>query len=142
MSVNVVMRNVPDTPSNERCLAVESALNLCLHTIKICKNRNIFTVEYIDIVSLATQYSIDVYTCVFTANNIRVTDGKSKEKRLEYEKESLYILNSLLGIIEISQRLFHLRMKKKENWVRLALNAKSLISKWYQSEKERYKDVS
>ena len=59
MSVNAGMRNVPDTPSNRQCNAVESALALCLHTIKICSNRNIFTVEYIDIVSMAVNVSME-----------------------------------------------------------------------------------
>lgn len=138
MSTNVGMRSVPDTPSNRQCNAVESAMALCLHTIKVCANRNIFTVEYIDIVSMAVNLSLEIYINANTANNIRVTNNKSCTDRLEFERNALYLCNSMIGIIEISQRLFHLRMKKKEYWVRLALNAKDLINRWYQSDKERY----
>lgn len=138
MSVNAGMRRVPDTPANRQCNAVESAMALCLHTIKICANRNIFTVEYIDIVSMAVNLSLEIYIDANTANNIRVTDEKSCSERLELERNALHLCNSLMGVIEISQRLFHLRMKKKEYWVRLALNAKELISRWYHSDKERY----
>lgn len=138
MSVNAGMRRVPDTPANRQCNAVESAMALCLHTIKICANRNIFTVEYIDIVSMAVNLSLEIYIDVNTANNIRVTDEKSCSERLELERNALHLCNSLMGVIEISQRLFHLRMKKKEYWVRLALNAKELINRWYHSDKERY----
>lgn len=138
MSVNAGMRRVPDTPANRQCNAVESAMVLCLHTIKICANRNIFTVEYIDIVSMAVNLSLEIYIDANTANNIRVTDEKSCSERLELERNALHLCNSLMGVIEISQRLFHLRMKKKEYWVRLALNAKELINRWYHSDKERY----
>lgn len=138
MSVNAGMRRVPDTPANRQCNAVESAMALCLHTIKICANRNIFTVEYIDIVSMAVNLSLEIYIDANTANNIRVTDEKSCSERLELERNALHLCNSLMGVIEISQRLFHLRMKKKEYWVRLALNAKELINRWYHSDKERY----
>lgn len=138
MSVNAGMRRVPDTPANRQCNAVESAMALCLHTIKICANRNIFTVEYIDIVSMAVNLSLEIYIDSNTANNIRVTDEKSCSERLELERNALHLCNSLMGVIEISQRLFHLRMKKKEYWVRLALNAKELINRWYHSDKERY----
>lgn len=138
MSVNAGMRRVPDTPANRQCNAVESAMALCLHTIKICANRNIFTVEYIDIVSMAVNLSLEIYIDANTANNIRVTDEKSCSERLELERNALHLCNSLMSVIEISQRLFHLRMKKKEYWVRLALNAKELINRWYHSDKERY----
>lgn len=138
MSVNAGMRRVPDTPANRQCNAVESAMTLCLHTIKICSNRNIFTVEYIDIVSMAVSLSLEIYVDANTANNIRVTNKKSCLERLELERNSLHLCNSLLGVIEISQRLFHLRMRKKEYWVRLAIDAKNLISRWYQSDSERY----
>ena len=80
----------------------------------------------------------EIYINANTANNIRVTNNKSCIDRLEFEKTALYLCNSMIGIIEISQRLFHLRMKKKEYWIRLALDAKDLINRWYQSDKERY----
>ena len=140
MSVNAGMRNVPDTPPNRQCNAVESALALCLHTIKICSNRNIFTVEYIDIVSMAVNVSMEIYLNSNTANNIRVTDSKSCKDRLEMEYNALTLCKTLIGIINISQRLFHLRMKKKEYWVRLAYNARDLINKWYESDKKRYSE--
>lgn len=146
MSVNAGMRNVPDTPANRQCNAVESAMTLCLHTIKICANRNIFTPEYMDIVSMATSLAIDIYVNANTANNIRVTNTKSCNERLELEWTALNLCNSLISVIEICYRLFHLRMKKKEYWASLAHNAKNLINRWYLSDKDRYakymKDVS
>ena len=87
---------------------------------------------------MAVNLSLEIYIDANTANNIRVTDEKSCSERLELERNALHLCNSLMGVIEISQRLFHLRMKKKEYWVRLALNAKELINRWYHSDKERY----
>lgn len=56
------------------------------------------------------------------------------------EYNALTLCKTLIGIINISQRLFHLRMKKKEYWVRLAYDARDLINKWYESDKKRYSE--
>ena len=42
MAVNVGQRNVPDTPANRQLIACEKAMELCLHTIKICKNKKTY----------------------------------------------------------------------------------------------------
>lgn len=46
MAVNVGQRNVPDTPANRQLEAGEKAMDLALHTIKVCKNKKIFVEEY------------------------------------------------------------------------------------------------
>ena len=46
MAVNVGQRNVPDTPANRQLEACQKAMELALHTIKVCNNKKIFTVEY------------------------------------------------------------------------------------------------
>jgi hypothetical protein len=42
MTVNVGQRNVPDTPQNRGLIALNNALNLNVHTIKICSNPKVF----------------------------------------------------------------------------------------------------
>ena len=48
MAVNVGQRNVPDTPANRQLEACQKAMDLAIHTIQICKNKNIFVEEYQD----------------------------------------------------------------------------------------------
>ena len=43
MAVNVGQRNVPDTPQNQQLQACTKAKELALHTLAICKNKNVFT---------------------------------------------------------------------------------------------------
>ena len=51
MAVNVGQRNVPDTPQNKQLQACTKAKELALHTLAICKNKNVFTEDYKNILT-------------------------------------------------------------------------------------------
>lgn len=77
MAVKAGERNTPDTPQKRQLDAAWEARELALYTIKICTNKNIFLPEYQsaltdDIIRKAK----DIYTNVWTANNIRVDGHK------------------------------------------------------------------
>ena len=46
MAVNVGQRNVKDTPQNRGLISLNKALNLSVHTIKICSNPKVFDEKY------------------------------------------------------------------------------------------------
>ena len=140
MAVNVGQRNVPDTPSNRQLIACEKAMELCLHTIKICKNKKIFVVEYQealtdDIIRCAK----DIYTLTWNGNNVYVlkTNGRWKERE-RYQLDAICKCNELLALINVARRLFHLKGKKVRYWSELTLTARKFISSWHEANKKQF----
>ena len=73
MAVNVGQRNVPDTPANRQLEACQKAMDLAIHTIQICKNKNIFTEEYQDaLTNDIIRCAKDIYIYAWSGNNIYV----------------------------------------------------------------------
>ena len=146
MSVNVGQRNVPDTPANKAFAAGEKAMEVALHTIKICKNKNIFTAEYQEaLTNDIIRCAKDIYIFTWSGNNIYVSE---KQKEGWPERERLQIAayrkcNELLSLQNIARRLFHLRGKKVRYWAQLTVDARKLIKEWHRSNADQYgKQVS
>lgn len=96
MAVNVGQRNVPDTPANRQLEAGQKALDLAIHTIKICGNEKIFDPKYQasltdDIIDCAKRIYLDVWT----GNNVYVTE-KMADLRIE-KNTNLMQLCSVVG---------------------------------------------
>ena len=138
MSVNVGQRNVADTPANNQCYAVDMALSLCVHTIRICSNTNIFTTEFKAITDRIIGIATDIYMNAYSANKIYVASNEDWMAREEREIASFRLCNDLIGYIGIAKRLFHLRKGKVENWVKMTLETRGMINKWYTSDRNRY----
>ena len=137
MAVNVGQRNVPDTPQNRQLEACQKAMDLCLHTIKICNNKNIFLEEYQnaltnDIIRCAK----DIYIYAWDANNVYLAkDGSGREARLALQGRALQKCNELLALINVARRLFHLKGNKVRYWSGLTIETKKLIYKWREATK-------
>jgi hypothetical protein len=140
MAVNVGQRNVPDTPQNRGLIALNNALNLNVHTIKICSNPKVFDEKYQKFIDKTIDCATDIFMSANTANNIRVTDEESKRTRLGLEHKAIIYCNNLLSYINIAQRLFHLRGRKVNYWVGMTLETRTLLGKWYKADKQRYKN--
>lgn len=132
--------------------AIWSAMNLAVHTERVCANKKIFSLndriednkrdlEQDDyIVTRIHESAINVYLYARRANRIRVTqdDPDSKKYRLDLIFESVLSCDELLDLITIARPLYHLKTKKYENWIRMVVTIKSQLSAWYRSEKCRY----
>jgi hypothetical protein len=140
MAVNVGQRNVKDTPQNRGLISLNKALNLSVHTIKICSNPKVFDEKYQKFIDKLVDCATNIFMSANTANNIRVTDEESKKTRLALEHKAIIYCNNLLSYINIAQRLFHLRGKKVGYWVGMTLDTRTLLGKWYKADKRRYKD--
>ena len=140
MSVNVGQRNVPDTPENQQLQACTKAKELALHTLSICRNKNIFTEDYQkiltdDIVLTAK----DVFVYAFSANDIRVANSKERWKeRCKYQEMSIAKCKRLKPLISMAKSAFHLRGKKVDYWIHMLFDTKELLEKWHQSDIKRY----
>ena len=139
MSVNVGQRNVPDTPQNRQLEACEKAMELAIHTIKVCSNKNIFAEEYQgaltnDIIRTAK----DIYLNAWSGNNVYVKDGERWEERKHYQLAAITKCNELLALINIARRLFHLKGKKVKYWSGLALETRMMLRKWHEANLKQY----
>jgi hypothetical protein len=141
MSVNVGQRHVPDTPQTAQCYAVDAALDLACHTLKIAKNHNIFTDEYVEIRSAIIAMAVAIHNHAYTANRIRVSKVEDWEARNRMQKNAISEVNSLLGYINIAKRVYHLKRGKTEYWVNKALNTRNLLTSWHQADAKRYADL-
>lgn len=128
--------------------AFTKANNLAIYTIKICNNKNVFLPEYQnaltnDIISTAK----DIFICAWDANGIRVTktvegkvviDERKREERRRLQEISVRKCNSLLAMMQIAQRLFHLPTKRIKYWGGMTIEVRDLLKKWKQSDAKRY----
>ena len=141
MAVNVGQRNVPDTPANRQLEAAEKALDLALHTIKICKNKKIFLEEYQDaLTNDIIRCAKDIYTYTWNANNVyvRPDNGRWRERE-RLQMAAISKCNELLALINIARRLFHLKGNKVRYWSQLTIDTRQMIHKWHEANAKQYR---
>ena len=139
MAVNAGQRNVPDTPSNRQCYAVDACYVLCVHLLKITKNQKFFTEEHYDLTGRIRELATGIYTCAFSANKTNVTKDPSRwEKRKANQESAICGLIEMLALIPVARAVFHLRKGKTEYWTKLTKDAYALAKKWHEADVERY----
>lgn len=143
MAVNVGQRNVKDNPTNNLFYAVDATLDLLCHTLRNCKNPNIFTTDYKDSVTdRIIDLAEDIYMNAFSANKIRVREQNQKEdwkERESRQKTAIRKCDDLVAQINVARRVLHLRKGKVEYWIRKITYTKSQLTKWHESDLRRYK---
>lgn len=113
-------------------------MELALHTIKICNNKNIFTEEYQDaLTNDIIRCAKDIYIYAWDANNVYVKKGEDGWKeRVQLQTKALTKCNELLVLINLARRLFHLKGGKVRYWSEMTIEAKKLIYKWREATKQ------
>lgn len=141
MSVNVGQRNVKDTSANRQLQACEKAMNLCLHTITICNNKNIFKEEYYDSLTRdIVECSRNIYTYAWNANNVYVTKANGKyAEREKLQRAAISECNRMLALVNIARRAFHLRFKKFHYWSQIIIETRRVLTGWRESNAKQYK---
>lgn len=142
MSVPVGQRNVPDTPSNQSCYAVDACVELALHTTMICKNRNIFIPEYPETYTIAVDLVINIMMEVRRANKIEVgTNHELKVKRLEHQENAIKMLEDLDYWIYYCKRRLKLSRSKTGFWYNKMKYALNLVNRWHSADELRYRNI-
>lgn len=143
--------SVPEGKRGEGKFAVlVNAQMLCIYTIKICTNKNVFLPEYQnaltdDIIRTAKNIFIDCWT----ANNIRITkeneneadrqrNDERKKMRRRLQERAMLNCNNLLALMQIAQLLFHLKLKRIKYWGGRTLETRAMIKAWMESDLKRY----
>lgn len=144
MAVNVGQRNVPDTPANRQLEACQKAMELALHTIKICNNKNIFSAEYQDaLTNDIIKCAKDIYVYAWNGNNVYVQPGNGRwTEREKLQLAAISKCNELLALINIARRLFHLKGNKVKYWSQMTIDTRGIIRKWHEANAKQYRDVS
>lgn len=140
MAVNVGQRNVPDTPANRQLEACQKAMELALHTIKICNNKNIFTVEYQEaLTNDIIRCAKDIYVFAWNGNNVYVTKDNGRwEQREKLQLLAISKCNELLALINIARRLFHLKGSKVKYWSQMTIDTRMILRKWHEANAKQY----
>ena len=140
MAVNVGQRNVPDTPANKQLEACQKAMELALHTIKICNNKNIFTVEYQEaLTNDIIRCAKDIYVFAWNGNNVYVTKDNGRwEQREKLQLLAISKCNELLALINIARRLFHLKGSKVKYWSQMTIDTRMILRKWHEANAKQY----
>ncbi len=115
------------------------ANDLAIYTIKICTNKKIFLPEYQsaltdDLIRTAK----DIFIYAWDANNIWVTSTELFQERRQLQLLAIRKCRELLAMMQIAQRLFHLKTKRIKYWGGLTNEVKELLKKWSEADKERY----
>lgn len=141
MSVNVGQRNVPDTPSNRRCEAVDACFRLCQHTLRITANLNVFPPEHEDVRLKVRGLALCIYDCAYVANKTVVTNTARWKVRNDNQTNAFDGLNEMLGDILMVKTLLHLRSKKSAHWAQLTKDARNLVKAWHDSDVKSYQPL-
>lgn len=141
--------SVPEGKRGQRRMEVFTKANaLAVYTIKICNNKKIFIPEYQsamtdDIIRTAK----DIFMCAWEANGIRVVNtihgqpvinARKREERRTLQERSIRKCNDLLALMQLAQRLFHLKTKRIKYWGEKTIEVRMLLEKWKDSDTKRY----
>lgn len=138
--------SVPEGKRGYRRLEVFTKANdLAIYTIKICSNKKVFLPEY---QSAMTDDIIrtgkDIFMYAWSANGIRVTDGNGqinpakRDERKDLQERSIRKCNDLLALMQMAQRLFHLKTKRIKYWGQKTLEVRDLLTSWKDADRRRY----
>lgn len=97
---------------------------------------------YRELVSSICRTSERMFIDAFTANNIYVKSTQTYEKRIDCSTNAILGCNSLLALIELAYRIYHLRGKQVVFWANMVIEARDELSAWRKSDKDRYKGYS
>ena len=143
MSVPVGQRHIAETPSNQRCYAVDACVELALHTSLICSNRKIFIPEKPETFTYSVELATTAMMEAKKANRIRIVEGgnpKLISKRLSHQENAIELLKDLKDWIPYCRRALHLRGSKVGKWYNMTENALNLVNKWHDSDVLRYRN--
>ena len=118
------------------------AHDLCVYTLVITKNKNIFVPEYQAVLTnKINQLAIDIHSEVWAANNVLVKTQEQLQYRRRLQESAAIKCNVLLSLIDLAWSIFHLSGKRVAFWSKKVIETRNLIRAWRASDAERYKKM-
>lgn len=132
--------SVPEGRRTESKLAVQTkAKELASYTVTICSNEKVFPkrVRWA-ITNRIVSTALTIMEEVDVANDIFVSTKCDFELRRKSQTIALSSTAKLLGLMELAYLQYAIEGKRMQNWTQMVIDARELIKKWRQSDKDRY----
>lgn len=135
--------SVPVGKRTESKLAVQTkAKELALYTVTICGNEKIFPKrDRWILTNRIVTTTLEIMESVDVANSIYITTKGDFELRRKYQTIAFASTARLLGLMELAYVKYRIDSKRIRYWTQLVSDERSLIRKWGQSDKKRYKNL-
>lgn len=136
--------SVPVSHRSENKLEVAMcSRELCTYTLHITSNDKIFIPQhYNTLTSKLQSLVINIHDKVWRAINLKITSFEKFNERRRLQTEAINDCNSLLSLINIAHRLFHLSGKRIEYWSGLTIKTLKLIINFKDSDSRRYSHLT
>lgn len=121
---------------------IEKALDLAEYTITITANSKVFLPEYRrSLTDDINRIALDIYVDAWTANNIMVKNGENYMERRHLQEKAARNCNNLLALMQLAQKVFHLKLKRIKYWGEKTINVRGLLRAWKESDYKRYAEA-
>lgn len=118
---------------------IVKSLELSDYTLKITANPKVFLPEYQkSITDDINRIALAIYVDVWTANNIMVKSAEDLAERRRLQERAARNCNNLLALMQLAQKLFHLKLKRIKYWGEKTITARNFIRAWKESDYKRY----
>jgi len=121
---------------------MNTAHELEIYTIKLTMRENAIPKRYRYVIGRPLTDSARALNQNITyANGIYPTNKTEFELRRAYQKKAILEIKNMFELMRITTELIPLKNSTLEEWVRLASTEETLLRKWMQADKQRYKDL-
>ena len=122
--------------------AASKAFELATYTLRITKNKKVFTVEYQEaLTDHIISTALDIYLLAKSANDLIVRTEMDKQNyidRIEMQRQAHVLCGRLSSLILLAKPIFHLSARRVTYWTGLTKDTKALIKAWMDSDIKRF----
>lgn len=136
--------SVPEGKRTESKLEVQTkAKSLALYTVSICGNEKVFPKrDRWAVTNRIVSTALTIMEEVDVANDIYVSTKGDFELRRRSQTIALSNTAKLLGLMELAYIKYGIEGSRMKFWTQEVLEARDLIKKWRQADKERYGKIA
>ena len=136
--------SVPEGKRTESKLEVQTkAKALALYTVSICGNEKVFPKrDRWAVTNRIVSTALTIMEEVDVANDIYVSTKGDFELRRRSQTIALSNTAKLLGLMELSYVKYSIDGDRMKHWAQMVIDARELIKKWRQGDKERYGKIA
>lgn len=128
-----------DKKPSQTLQAAVKTQELAVYTLQITANEKVFEPKYRQACTdQIVKTAIEIHTACWMANNIRVESQEDYLLRRKAQQECIRKCYTLLALINIAWKLFHLSGKRVQYWTQLTVDARDLVSAWRNADYKRY----
>lgn len=121
---------------------LNTAHELELQTIRMTMRENAIPKRYRYVIGRPlTDSARALNQYIIYANGIYPTKKEEYELRRNYQKRAVLEIQNMFEIMRIATELLPIKNTVLEEWIKLATLEETLLRKWIQADRQRYKDL-